>query len=531
MGENLNRLIDMGFSHEQAQNALRMANNDAEKAIGYLLNDLVEISNREEVPDLNALRQPSTNMSDYDAPPYEPPRHQSPFNDEAHYEDRMHIEVLSDDGDMDQDVSDVGSELELPLPEVSVRDPDQPLVILNKRFNKYENWFPPLVQTLCQIDEFKYKLQTVSESSPLAGLKGLIQELHSSKNNYIVNLLNLPPERVPLVEELIPKIYQFIGSAYKQEHEDDFIHNLVASNVQSVQDESSQDLTIIEVDVDYRFSSIYDTLNELFWGKSLENLNNIIFNSVGPILTLHYIGDQDEYYQQPLHLEEVIYPDIYSKKMISTLLKKTEQFNSLNQEKVRLSNQIMHLLIFQGKKINTILNQTKEFIKDEGVTGKLENLTTQLADERVKLNEEISNTIKEIDQNNIKNPQNLMDESMTPYRLLAVIIDEFNYFYYWKQALKWVHVVINSELEFRQQLYTFPEVKDLVSQISGSTLIPATLIYCDEHKLEEKLNPDQFEIVPLPQKPPAEGSEDNVSTNTKTANDKSDPSADDLIDL
>lgn len=499
--ENLNRLVDMGFSHELAQNALRMADNDAEKAIGYLLNDLVEITNKADVPDINDLKPHASAapVPDY----FEGGGNRMSFN-EAHYEDKLHIELLSDESDNETLIS-------LPLPELRPRDDELPVVVLNKRVNKFENWFPPIIQTLCQIDEFKQKLARVKpkqeqeevkeeqeEDTNICNIKSIsqmVKDIETNGNNYVVNELNLAAENILLVEELIPKIYEFIGTAYEKVFNDKFFHDLVASNVQSIQDSSSQDLTIIEIDTDYRFPSIYDTLNELFWGKSLENLNNIVFNRIGDVLTLHYIGDEEEYFNIPLDLQDIIYPDIYSKKMLPTLMEKTEQFTRLNESKVRLSNQIMHLLIFQGKKINSFLNQTKNFIQDENVHNKLENLTGKLADDRAKLNEDIASLIKQIDHCNIKNPNNLIDETLTAYKLIGVIVNDANYFYYVKRLNNWVHVAISSDLEFDQEILAFEEVKEIISQLSGSRLLPVTLMYCSSEKLAEEVNPDQIQTI------------------------------------
>ena len=475
--ENIDRLVDMGFTHEQSVKALQMNHNDVEKAISYLFDDQAEPQSN--APDYyngdsNHLENKISETSIGDS--YSDQNQSSMSLSKSQDEKESHVTFNPSLGDKNMELDSSESE-EFEFPPLENRSSEEPLVVLNKQFNKYENWVVPLILALIQIDGFKSRFDKPSDNDFLQSIHDLIQKYDGFDGNYCVNDFQVNFDDIDVVEELIPKIYEFISTNYEQEFEDKYVENAIKSKVESIDDESEQDIVILEVDTDNRYSNTHDSLNELFWGHNLENFNNLNFNRVGDIFTVYYMGDNSFSYNSRIDLQDIIYPELYSHDMLPKLNECLVKFNELNERKVKLTNELMKLLIFEGKKITPFLQQSLNHIQDEKAKAELSNLDSKLRDSKQNINDEIKSIIKQIDENSIKNYKNFLP-LLTPYKLISLIINDCDYYYWNKQLKKWIHVKIFNDLNFDQRVLDFDQVHDEISERTSSRCLPFSLIYC-----------------------------------------------------
>ncbi|EGV66449.1 hypothetical protein PSN45_002951 [Yamadazyma tenuis] len=471
---DISRLTDMGFTEEQSRRALTLANNDVEKAIGFLVGESVEISNKEEVPDFTLLMSNQQNSFDSEVPAYE--------------YSTSHIIAVSDDEGYEGAIDNSDSttpDITLQLPKPKPREDGVPPVIVSPNPSRYDLVASAILTALLQIDEVKAKLKLPSESSFLTKLKGLIDEVETGENDYVVSNLAFPEDDSNTIEEFIPNIYDAITEEYEEEFNDDSLKVLVKSTVQTSEDEASQDISVIEIETDTRYSDIYDSLNELFWGKDLENLDNITFANIGSVLTFCYNGEDMAYYKTPMKLRDTIYPQVYSKELVPKLMEMNNKFTQLNHSKTELSNQLMKLSIFQGKRISAFLSQSQDFLQDSSAKAKLSSLHEKLNEEKLKLNKEMTDLLRSVDSYYIKNPANVT-EGLKPYKAIFVGLNESEYFYFNKATDCWVSVSIGNNLDFAQEFTDFETVKTIILERSRQRTIPFYIIYCEEDKLYQK---------------------------------------------
>lgn len=500
MDQKIQSLTDMGFSPDQAKEALTMTNNDVEKAIGFLLGEVSEpnyavISNKDDVPDLEELKHkqvtiyksPSESQEPKEtSPPMLPSRDRPTEYEETNWNSRPVSSQVSI-----SEQSDSGSE-ELALPPLKPRNKDEPLVILLSDTGRFSNWVPIIIQALCEIDEVKYKLQRPLKSHLGSKIKHIVDEMDNLNHNYTLNDILLENEDMLDYDEFISKIYEFINDLYEDEYEDKFFQKLTKSKVQSLNDvgngdETEHGLELFQIDSDSKYSSLYQTFNEMFWGKNLETLGDIQFTNTADVLTIIYLGEYGEFNDRPIVLSDIFYPDYYSDKQLPKIIEKHEKFKQLDSYKKELANKSMKLTVFQGKKINNFLEQSKSFIQDDDILLTLNNVSEKIAEEKSKINLELSELIKTLSETNVKNNKSYDFEGLPPYKLLSVIINEFEYFHYLKKTDQWVHVIISRNLDIQQEFITFEDVSSIIYEMSSQKTISPCLVYCKLEKLKETL--------------------------------------------
>lgn len=497
--DNLTRLKEMGFTSEQSQQALKLANGDLERAIDYLssesIQDLVEITNKEDIPDFGNDKS----VISYEVPMLPIRSPQLPIvSSTEHRVLKTDMDISSDSllihGDIDMDSDDSASEInqitQVEYPINTPRDPGDPVAVLIKLIDDPANWIPPIVQAFIQIDEVKLKLLRQATTTFSSKLKTLIDNLDGDLSYTFADLdlgLDLDDDDDDS-DSIVKKIINKLAYEQIENHNDEFFQDLVESEVESNPQNNEQSIKqmveCFEIDSDVRFKNIYDSFNQMFWGRNLEELGDIQINSIGDILTIYYIADNDPYYKNPIEIKNTFFPEIYSQSLVSSLQEKTNMFKVLNENKIKMTTELMNLLIFQGKKIKGFLQQVTEFIKDDIIENDLSRIDEKLNKEKARLNQEISDTIKQMEAYNIKNTQYLT-EGLTPYKLILVLISPTDYYYYLKNVNKWVHVTIKPNMTFRQDYVEFEVISATIYAYSSETIMPLYLIYCKESKLTE----------------------------------------------
>lgn len=550
MNQKIQSLTDMGFSPDQAKEALTMTNNDVEKAIGFLLGEVSEPNyasiSKDDVPDIEELKHKQVTI--YKSPSQSQefgPVNQGNHGNDSYEQDTYHQEnvppslpsrdrVSEYDDNWSRPISSQvsiseqsDSDSELALPPLKPRTEDEPIVILLPDSERFSNWIPILIQGLCQIDEVKYKLQRPLKSELGSKVKQIVDEMDNLNHNYTLNDILLANEDMLDYDEFISKIYEVINELYEDEYDDKFFQRLTKSKVQSLNDvengdETEHGLELFQIDSDSKYSSLYHTFNEMFWGKNLETLGDIQFTKTADIITILYLGDYGDYNDKPIMLTDIFYPDYYSDKQTPKIIEKHEKFKQLDSYKKELANKSMKLTVFQGKKINNFMEQSKAFIQDDKILEALNNVSEKVAEGKSRINLELSELIKTQSETNVKNSKSYDFEGLSPYKLISVIINEFEYFHYLKKSDQWVHVNISKNLNIDQEFIPFEEVNSIVHQMSSQHTISPCLVYCKLEKLKESYSPT------VEDKTAEANWELNEENNPKSDNDSSDgpPSAD-----
>lgn len=510
----------MGFTHEQALDALHKCKNDVEQAISYLLGEgLVEINNKSEIPDLVSLTgsvpkeieylppvappaptvstqtAESTTSQNRPVPP-PPPSRELQNHSMTVASDSDNDDTSESDDDMIVYANESNSDLPKRLPEVQPRVPEIPAAILSPNTTASSNLASAMIASLLQIDEFKTILQSLNSDS-IKKLNELLQTING-EDNYVVNDLEIPGDDGGYagIEDYVPMVCETLVKEFELANLDNQkLRDFFTSSVGEGDD--SQDLFAIEIDSDTRDSDFTKTLNELIWGKNFENFGTLAFDRIGSVLSFCYVGDDLTYRLIPTHLADRIYPHIYSREVLPELVEMNNKFDHLNESKIKLTTNLMNLLLFQGKKIKPFLSQTVDFIDDEKVKGKLSGLSEKLDQERVKINDEISEVLRNVRDYDVRDSKNLKHE-LQPYKLIFVGFSEFEYFYYQKSADNWVYVNIQSDYNFSQDIVEFDLVKQVVLQRTNSRIIPLLLLYCDETKIT--INDETPDLIDLDSK-------------------------------
>jgi hypothetical protein len=95
------------------------------------------------------------------------------------------------------------------------------------------------------------------------------------------------------IEECIKRFYITLNESNVK------FDGLFKSVVESTTEEAKNDFYSFVIDSESRRANIYESLNSLFWTDD-ENIGNIRFVEVAPVLTFQLYGDEDSYQVEPL---------------------------------------------------------------------------------------------------------------------------------------------------------------------------------------------------------------------------------------
>ena len=512
-------LQEMGFLRQQASEALTVSGNDLNKAIAFLFGeddgssgagtqqlpydveqgvtqvlDSVNIQNPHDIPNFVGLYASTT-----------------PLEEVRHYERPISDDSVAPSSDSLVNMHESMKENMVDYPSVNLApsSSSDSLVdaILNSLLNEEE--YPENIKTdLTNVPMILSKTRDVRCWVPL-----LMILAHSSA--FAVPILELKSES-PFVQEVQKIVYfmhkfneskrwyvdtdQFATFLGKQGprgsyHEEEMVLGMIdylmsqepvlrpvfESMVQSLDEEIDKDLTVLEIDADSRGTTLYDTLNELFWQKDFEFLGKIKYSSVAPIVTYQLVADSDTVCV-PFLLQETIYPEIYSDKAEARVRDEIHSIKRAQMDYHTLNRKLMDLNFFEGKKIDGILSQTAAALHqtNPGASDDILGLAEQLKtcrlieienQDRAKIN--ASPERLTLFENIIADLPNLR-----PYKLIGVIFSESKYFV--RASDTWIDMDTGVTVDFAN-------VRGTVENCAGPHLI--TLIY------EEFQTNDAFTIV------------------------------------
>lgn len=397
MESQIQTLQEMGFSQDQAVEALKYTHGDLTKAIAYLFGevddpkpatgagteaspyvveaspvrdyDLVNVSNPQDLPDFlgqyasnEAMETPRVeHYPTYDEYPSQQGLDQYLRQYPGQYPGQYSAprSSLNDlDSNMDMDVA-ASPEADFG-PNHKTEGHLFPVIVSGKARHQY--WVP-LVAILAQFAPFADAVLTEEHPSPfLEQVQRLVYFVRhfSASSRYYVRadelVETLPPLQLGddyLDEEVILNAYEHLMAEHQP------LREVLESLVESVEENISKELTVLEMDADTRRTNLYRTLNELFWQKGFAKLGLIKYKRVAPLVTYQLVGDSSGY-MAPFELQETVYPEVYSERAQTAVKREVEQMQRAENELQAVTRRVMGLNFFEGKKIASLLRQASD---------------------------------------------------------------------------------------------------------------------------------------------------------------------------
>ncbi|RLV92699.1 hypothetical protein JA1_003046 [Spathaspora sp. JA1] len=552
----ITQLQEMGFSQTQAESALQQTNFDLESAIAYLLGehiqpppptspqprppptspltsqpiqnqliryeDTVNISNPEDIPNFSTEFSNSSNNTMQSRNVYDYVNLENSVTDSSSsinpFSIYDHFNTLQRDGFTPPAI--------LPF---RLREPKNFLIpilmiigsnlqkfnqeLLSKEFDYayVENWYRSEVRDVDVPDAFTANKSSYRFFIEVQRVLGYLN--HDLSKRLLIggeNLLNKIPNELFTIsessQEFIKKLYGYLIQ------ECELMGVSLGPLFNSiVQDEEGNQvgLSIFQIESEVRGANISETLDNLFW-NSEENIGSNTLSYVSPIFTIEMLNYDEQEPVQPMQLEEFFYPGIYSREYVSLITSMSSKRLEIAKERSLISNRIMSLNSFEGKKMKNILQKTIEYLATTGKEPEshddLSRLSDNLKQETIILNDKLRQLNQEYAQLDVNNHENILqslctDPTIQPapplpekYYLIGIILSDAEYLYktttYKTPGQDWVYFLATSGEnnivnDFRRELMDFESVNVFFTEAT-KTGDSFTLVYASESSLMEQ---------------------------------------------
>lgn len=481
----IKQLMDMGFSREEASEALAKSGNDSERAVAFLFGegtedsqpqepmpanynstsntgnemvkyeDTVAIRNPQDIPaflsGVNSMDYAGSNQ--YDSQVFETPEYDYQYN-EFQSSDSSIFEtgILEQSGNFE-------------------RQRGTPPVILPTHANSIENCIVPILMIFSQLKRFEailfentsfgewvynqdwFKQKLLIEPPQDSNVK--TYTFHAELQRMIAFLSNLSERAFITSDNLVLDFASDLRSSMSYPSGEDVeecikrfyislndlnpkFDGLFKSVVESTMEDARNDFYSFVIDSESRRANMYESLNSLFWTDD-DNIGSIRFVEVAPVLTFQLYGDEDSYQVEPFEIQEEFYPEIYSDKYAELINNLHQQRKDITQDRMRITNEIMSINAFEGKIVRSFLTMSIDHLKSSGKEEEsedLQNLKTNIVDMRTDLTSklgELNATYTKLDYTKYENILHHISESGLPqpkrYILLGAIVSDTNYFF------------------------------------------------------------------------------------------------------
>lgn len=483
-------LQEMGFSNEQAVNALKSTGNDLTRAIAFLFGEeeiqatetplpskpevdqKVQVSNPQEIPQF--LTQTGSGEA----------MEMAAMGDLYYNEYAMNYE--EDVGSMDstnrgdKENSPAESQGEYGESSISAKDfgPNIkgeghlfPVIVASSP--DYQIW----VSLLMILSNYQPFADTIlSEEDATGALRELqhiiyfVQNFERSNRWYIsadkfFTELAVDSDEF-MDEDAVLNIYEQLMQLHPG------LALVLRSWVESTEEDIVKDLTVLEVYTDTRRPTLYHTLNELFWQKNFSKFGVVKYKDVAPVVTFHLVGD-DHGFTIPFEIQELVYPEIYSDKASDAVRKEVENMQLAKGELEKSRKLTMDWTIFEGKRIDSLLRQSAKSIDaiDSSSAGDLVELAEELEALRLK-EREVGRGLQELASGNELGSYTRVIstvEDLQRYDLLGVICSDRKYYMRLEED-KWVEMNDGVFVDFE-------DIQSDINNLTRQALNSVTFIY------------------------------------------------------
>ncbi|CAI5757642.1 unnamed protein product [Candida verbasci] len=563
--DKISQLAEMGFSQEQSKLALQLANGNLEDAIAYLFDepieqpplppnqqhtptnennnqiikyqDSVQIKNPKDIPDFGPLTSedllPSVNSDILQSS-----SDNNQNNNNVDWDQFEHIEQQDVESVFDYPIGYEKNETDyipviLPKFKISSQSVIIALVaifsqisqlkdvLLSKNFEDYgfsENWFTHEASNEIEIpeglNEKEYKLIIEIQKFIIFLTTNLSNRLFISGETFCKNL---PNELInqenddweEILKKFIPNLKTLVENILNQD-----IDKLFYSKVESISGQTASLHNFI-LDSDNKGSSIQESFDKLFWdGPELVTLTNL-----SKIIIIQVNGDELSYeIPQPIQIEEMFYPGIYSNDISSIIKSMNEKKEKVKIERNQITNKLMSLNSFEGKRIKTVLQNSINYIKsinENEALADLTKLTKNINNESEYLNNKLLQLNSDYVRYEIRNHENVLksmkDANLPipkPYKLIGIIVSDSDYFYksklYNNNVENWVYFTPDDDrnrvLRYRSETMSFDQVQQVITDLSKNGSKSFLLIYAEEdEKDEEDEEVDEVDEIETPE--------------------------------
>lgn len=492
----------MGFTHDQATDALKNCGNDLTKAIAYLFGeveepkgtgtqaspyivdtmpvdsyDSVQVRNPQDLPDFlsqytSSEAMEASTMADH----YPSVRYDYSTHEEARIERPASSQSSGSSMDIAAEVED-NTEPDYG-PNVKTEGHLFPKVVLNKP--NFQYWVA-LINMLARFAPFADAVLAEENSTPfIAELQKLVYFIRNFRDSarWYVSADELV---AALPSDYTDEDYfgdEVVLGAFEQiKSELELLAPVFESFVESVEEQLCKDLIVLEIDADVRRSNLYHTLNVLFWEKNFVKFGQIKYKEVAPLVTYQLIGDSTSY-SVPFELQETIYPEVYSDKALSAVENEVKKMREAETSLQQVSRNLMDLNVFEGKRITSLLRQSTQALNR--VSGEVSEIC-DARDDLAQLTHglDVARTTELGKQTEIRRQaageelgkyEKIAGEcNLQPYQLLGVILSDVHYY---------VRLDFDSFLRMDEQIVVdFEDVASIVEQMTRRDNHLVTLMY------------------------------------------------------
>lgn len=466
-------LIEMGFSEAQAIGALNASKDDLNKAIVFLFGEADEIGSASEQQPVHMEQMQSGNFGSVAIlNPSDIPDFLNISQTELSIEKAELLTLLDHNSSIQESISDLNcaqekvdgvcrvSEAELvdaesvldePFPPSEKSESHQFPVILNK-VRALRAWVP-LISILSNFHPFVQSLEKSESKEPL--VKELLKIAKHFTSFAESSLWYVTTEGLA---EYLPVDFPHAGYA-----DDEMLLNMMTflktlepvlkplfeSTVESVEDNIHNELVVLEIESESRMSTIYETLNELFWQKDYEFFGKIKYSYVAP-LVMYQLEHDESTTCTPFELQETFYPEIYSDKALKYVEEELESMASAEQKYQEVNKKLMELNFFLGMRVDSLLQTAASLLASHSPesASDLEHLIGTLGHQRAEEIERQKTYKLEASPLRLKLFDRLVSRNpdLQSYTLLGVILSETQYFMRYNGS--WINMATTTATDF-----------------------------------------------------------------------------------
>lgn len=551
----IEHLLEMGFTREQACEALEKCNNDVETALGYLFDDNATTAVHEETTTYGPSTQPieldsssgSSNRSQGQTTPFSqsPPQTGGIVIDD---EIRQKIQPQYNEYSIFQDVSKFK------------REPFLPAMLIPNAPQYLEAFFAHFIVILHQIPSFRNAILepsvnlgtfhpnwfkgaqwTENKDSFLSVLQKYMAFLDGNSQRFFAStrllLSCLPKEtgmamgEIESLEDFIPCFYNSIRMEVAKVDKSDGLAKVFQTLIFYAEFNHSVDDSAFLIEAENARSTLYETLHELLWKSDFSALGQVYLTDISDVVTIPLAANIEERNPVGVKVPGEFYPQIYTQQYEPLMRSTLKHFQDVKAQASSIDKQIMALTVHGGKRNLTVIDSSIKHLRSvvdklnrksgsddvDDVDGveeaklqsalenleviraqileKLESLTSQ----RAQLYQEMSKSSMIFDINILLEQQ---EEKPEPYVLVGAVI-EWDVFYYLDKGAdgsrRWVRVSYDDAASLKTFHLAACQLADVQNHIYTATKSgfahTMALLYARKSVLEGELTPLNEDLV------------------------------------